>query len=304
MRNEDTVGVRLGENLNSKEWSTRMHGAWQAFQLLCYQPPPPPTHLVPRLLAPLSPYTKALTTLSHCVDRAGLVLASWLDHFPSLLRAFSHAVPFARRCNLIQSLITEATKTTVLTSLNNINKNGLVGLFTWQTQELIASGVAGSAKDMISEHGLPISSILVSYTVTPSPGVKWILVVSGLCHTGYTPLFADRFSKVSGRILICLDWVICHSWNNPCSQGMKLTEWPGPGGRSQRMVSPPGWTESGLRVVFKGNWEWSYWKKRNRCGVGEQTEARYTFFLTHFWSQPKWHFFREDSPDPWHVQNH
>lgn len=60
------------------------------------QTPPPFSQLLLRLLAPLSPCTKAPTTLSPCFGHAGIVLASWFDHIPSLLRAFSHAVPFAR----------------------------------------------------------------------------------------------------------------------------------------------------------------------------------------------------------------
>lgn len=59
--------------------------------------------------------------------------------------------------------------------------------------------------DITSEHGLPISSALASPTVTLSPGGKWILVVSGVCHPGCTHLFLDGFSRASGMNLIGLD---------------------------------------------------------------------------------------------------
>ena len=39
-------------------------------------------------------------------------------------------------------------------------------------------------------------------------------------------------------------------------------------------------------------------EQERRMKSREGVEGRYTFLLTHSWSQPKWRFFREDFPDP------
>lgn len=73
MRSEDDVGGKLRENPYSKEWSEK--NALSISRLLA-QTPPPFSQLMFRLLAPLSPCTKPLATLSPCFGHAGIVLAS------------------------------------------------------------------------------------------------------------------------------------------------------------------------------------------------------------------------------------